>query len=181
MKSLILITILLSTLYSVQAQYGYITLRKHNKPKKTFYVGSYISGEHIFGYHITGQIANIRKDSVFLGNYYIKRVENDKGFVFFDTLRDGITPYAITDFKVVYVNRKSTFFALSAGTMIASGIWFSIMSIVNGTRFGQSPGQIIKEVAIRGGGFIGGGLLFAKLGNDARKIGKKYSLHTVVY
>ena len=181
MRLTILTLLLLSTSCVLLSQNAALFFTDKNKNKQTYFLGSTIKLQHEIGYPIIGHLSGIGKDSIYITNYTIRRLESDKGFVFFDTLHTGTQHYGLNQIKAVTIDRKNLFFKLSAGTARVAAGYFSIMSIVNGIKFKDNQSTIITDVIIRGGLLYGVSVLFKYLGRERYVIGKRYKLKTMLY
>jgi hypothetical protein len=181
MRLVCIILLLLGNLQLLQAQDGFLVMKKKNITRKTWMTGSTITFTLNTGQKVTGLFMQAKKDSFFVRSYQILRYENEKGFVFLDTIYGGRAAIAVDDVvRISVASRKKAALLASEYTAYAAAAWFGVMSIVNSAKF-EDTRAILGEVATRSGGlFLLGRLI--RLGNRTEfKMGRKYKLATVVF
>jgi hypothetical protein len=177
---LFLLLIFFTGNYFAVAQEAFLVFKKKNQTLRTYMRGSYMQLTHRNGSQVNGEVLKIAKDSIYLRNYFVQRLANDKGFVFFDTIYSGITPLHVNNVKSIYVAKRGFSFKASEYTSYAAAGLFSVLAVVNGIKFNDGLSTTYKQVAIRGGSLFLLGRLFHLLGREDFKMGKKYRLVTII-
>jgi hypothetical protein len=182
MKKWLLPVLLLMMAVNCYAQDGLslLVLKKKERTIKTYMPGSRFEAIHRNGSELNGQIRKVSRDTVHLSSFYLQRTGNEKGFIFFDTIYTALPPFPVSDIFSIQVPKNNFAYRASEYTAYLAGVWFTIMSVVNGSKFNQKGGEVLREIGIRGGGFFLLGRIFRWLGRDEFRLGKKYRLVTVL-
>jgi hypothetical protein len=164
------------------AQRGFLLVQKKNKTIESYTTGAPIVLQHKYNYTIQGLLAHIKKDSFSVLNYTIQKKIDPRGFVYFDTLYNGYTFFAISDIKgIPKKDKRKSIIETASGASFLLGTSFTIVSLVNGIKFSDSLEEIGKNVAIKGGGFFALGWVLKKLKPTFYTFGKKYKLHLMQF
>lgn len=165
--------------FSCMAQSDLLVLKKNGKTVRTFYPGSEINFTTEIRYY-EAQITSIRKDSVYLVQYDIKRVPLSNGGVFLDTAgtyRFGVNYKDILSFEK---ERKGFDWAGSGAGLFGGGVILTTAGLITwifakpNTRYYARP-----ELVIAGAAAAAVGYLLMRTGAKTTIIGKKYTLHYI--
>lgn len=160
------------------AQDGFLMLKKkNNRTIKTWSTGSAIQLTHYRAGSLNALLAGTKPDSVILKTYEVQRFESSKGFIFFDTVFTGTYLVGLNEIEQVYApNYKRFAFKTSEYTAyIAAGL-FSVMALVNGSKFNDKFSTSLTQAAVRGGSLFLLGRIFHWLGRSDYRLGKKFRL-----
>src|SRR4051812_28238442 len=104
----VFIFLLLSSACFSQASDFIKVKKRNNRTLKTFFPGSLISCQTVYGNYIGGIINAVRNDSVFIKEYDVRAVPNQWGVASVDTLGSSIVGIHYKDIEtVVFKNRES--------------------------------------------------------------------------
>jgi len=173
---LILMMLLLGT-HTCLAQNDLLLLKKNNRTVKSFYPGTHIAFSTDSRYY-EAQITGIKKDSLFLVQYDIRRVYSPMlGLFVSDTV--AVYPFAINYKEITSLGKEGNKFNWSAsgGALFGGGILLSAVGLGTwiftkpDTRYHASPALVITSAALAGIGY-----LMMKSYNKGMPLGKKYQL-----
>lgn len=176
MKQILTILIILHFSTTVNAQRGFLLIKKNEKTVQTYTTGAFITLEHKFGYRVSGILAHIKKDSFSILNYNIQKKIDYRGFVIFDTVYNGYSYFDKNDIKSIPIKKRRNILQTASAASYLASMSFTILAIVNGVKFSDSLSEIGKNVAIKGGGFFALGLGLSKLTRTEYKMGKKFKI-----
>jgi hypothetical protein len=181
MKKFYILVLLFFPASGLFAQRGFLFVKKNAKTVQTYTTGMPVTLQHKFDYQIQGVLAHIKKDSFSVLQYTIVKKITDKGFVFFDTAYNGFTYYSIDDIKSIPIKKNKSILQTAQGASYLAGFGISVLSLVNGIKFNETGSQILKDVAIKGGGLFALGKVLGLLYKTEFKIGRKFRLVTLPY
>lgn len=157
----------------------FIVLKKYHKTVKSFFAGSNISFATADGYY-DGRITSIRKDSLFINQYDIRRRQTNLGVYVLDTIA---TYRFVFNYKDIIkmgskirngFNWRGTGESLFYGGVLITGVGLGTWVITKpGTEYHASPLVVISGAALAGIGYL---LLSS---NNSISIGKKYQLEYI--
>lgn len=118
----------------------FISVRKPNgRTVKTFISGAPILLETVYGTPVSGWIAAIRNDSIFIKFYVVQRLPTTFGTIMFDTLGSRTVPIHYQDIKRIKVFRKKRFIRSKADKLlIIGGAGYFILNLANGAYLNES-------------------------------------------
>jgi len=182
MKKIILLIILLSgTLLTFSQESDFIVLKKrNNRTIKTFYPGSFISGETYNGFHINGFITAIRNDSLFIRQEETQNVPTEFGSTL-DTIAYtvGIDYREIMRFnyskKYKWGGKRGFAQVALPKIMMVGGIGFIILETVNTIYRKESFNDDGKLLSLGvAAGIAVAGYMWERLQENSNKAGGKY-------
>ncbi|MGN6340820.1 MAG: hypothetical protein ACTHML_07665 [Ginsengibacter sp.] len=162
------------------AQNDLLLLKKNNRTVKSFYPGTHIDFSTDSRYY-EAQITGIKKDSLFLVQYEVRRVYSTMlGLFVLDTV--AVYPFAINYKEITSIGKEGNKFNWSASgaTLFGGGVLLTTAGLLTwvfskpNTRYYASPQLVIGAAALAGIGY-----LLLKTGNKPMKLGKKYTLHYI--
>ena len=180
MRLVYLLTILLLGTQACIAQNDLLLLKKNNRTVKSFYPGTHIdfsTGSRYYEAEITG----IKKDSLFLIQYDIRRVYSPMlGLFVSDTVASY--PFAVNYKEITALGKEGNKFnwSGSGAALFGGGALLTTAGLLTwvfskpDTRYYASPKLVIGAAALTGIGY-----LLLKTGNKPMKLGKKYTLHYI--
>jgi hypothetical protein len=180
MRLILILTMLLLGTYTCSAQNDLLLLKKNNRTLKSFYPGTHINFSTGSRYY-EAQITSIKKDSLFLVQYDIRRVYSPMlGIFVSDTV--AVYPFAINYKEITSLGKDGNKFNWSASgaTLFGGGVLLTTAGLLTwvfskpNTRYYASPQLVIGAAALAGIGY-----LLLKTGNKPTKLGKKYTLHYI--
>lgn len=160
------------------AQDDLLLLKKNNRTVKSFFPGTEINFSTDTRYY-EAQITGIKRDSVFLVQYDIRRAYSPTlGVFLLDTV--ATYPFAVNYKEIIALGKQKKKFDWSAsgGALFGGGILLTTVGLISwifakpNTRYHASPQLVIGAAALAGVGY-----LLLKTGNKPMKLGKKYTLH----
>lgn len=155
--------------------------KKNNRTYTTYFPGSFIACETVFGYHINGWVEAVRNDSIFVKQYSIQMTPTQFGVGRIDTLGSYIVKIHYQDIDVVDIPRKASFGYVKNGSIfIVGGLGYAALNLVNGKYLKES---ITTEHNLRSLGIAlgvaGTGYLLNRLHLSNNRNGKKYRVEYV--
>lgn len=158
----------------------FIVIKKGGKAVKSFMSGNNISFHTPNGTY-SGLINAIRRDSLFLIQFDVRRVPTTIGTYILDTVatyRLGFNYSEIT--RIESHNRKGFDLPSSGGSLLGGGILITAVGLGTwiftkpGTQYYASPALVISSAALAGIGY-----LLVRSNSNKYNIGKKYQLQYV--
>ncbi len=177
MSKLFVLATMFFIILNVNAQRGFLLIKKNNKTVESYSTGAPITFTHYYKYNVQGLLAHIKKDSFSILQYNIQKKMDPRGFVYFDTIYNGYAFFALNDVAILPRRKqKGKLVRMTSGaSFLASGA-ISVLSIVNGIRFKDKSATILKNVIYKGGGLFLLGTGLSKLYPNYYKLGKKFTL-----
>jgi hypothetical protein len=168
---------LLCVVNTANAQRGFLLIKKNNKTVESYSTGLPILFTHHYGYSVQGLLAHIKKDSFSILQYAIQKKMDQMGFVYFDTIYQGFSFFALHDVASIPKRKqKGKLVQMASGaSFLASGA-ITVLSIVNGIKFKDNLPTISKNVATKGGGLFLLGFGLSKLYPSNFVFRKKFRL-----
>jgi hypothetical protein len=159
------------------AQRGFLLIKKHNKTIESYSTGLPILFTHHYGYNVQGLLAHIKKDSFSILQYTIQKKRDPMGFVFFDTIYQGYTFFALTDVaSFPRRKQKGKLVQMASGASYLASMGIVGLNIVNGIKFKDKFTTIAQYVVVRGGGLGALGFGLSKIYPNDYRIRKKFRL-----
>jgi hypothetical protein len=162
------------------AQNDLLILKKNNRTIQSFFPGTEIDFSTNVRYY-EGQIADIKRDSVFLIQNDIRQVYSPNLGVF---VPDTVSQYhfAINYKEIVSLGKshKSFDWNASGAALFGGGVLLTTAGLVTwilakpNTRYYARPQLVIGAAALAGIGYV-----LLKSGNKTMKLGKKFTLHYI--
>ena len=183
MRSFLLFTILLLVASAGFSQASdFVTVRKkNNRTYTTYFPGSFINCETVYGHYIHGIVQAVHSDSIFVKQYDVRMVPTPFGVNAIDTLGSYTFGIYYKDIDVVIVPRKQSFGYIKNGTIfILGGLGYALLNLVNGKYLKESVTSRanIKSLGISFG-VAGMGYLLNRLHLSNNRNGKKYRVEYV--
>lgn len=158
----------------------FIILKKDQHTIKSFFAGSNIGFETNTGYY-SGQVTSIKKDSLFINQYDIRRVPTNLGIYVLDTVATYRLAFNYREIiKVENQTRKGFNGAASGGSLFGGGILITVVGLGTwvftkpGTQYHASPVLVGAGAALAGIGY-----LLLKSNGSNYSIGKRYQLEYI--
>src|SRR5687767_4924589 len=95
------ILLFLCTLASAQVS-DFITVKKKSRSVKSFFPGSRMAIQTVYGNSFKGVVEEVKNDSIFIRQYDIRSVPNDWGVYSVDTIGSLVAPTHYKDIRVVF-------------------------------------------------------------------------------
>jgi hypothetical protein len=184
MKKIILLIIILSgTLLSFSQQSDFIVLKKrNNRTVKTFYTGSFISGQTYNGFNINGFITDIRNDSIFIRQEQTQAVPTEFGSTL-DTIvfTVGIDYREIMRFnytkKYKWGGKRGFVQVAIPKIMMLGGVGFIVLESVNTIYRKESFNESGKLASLGiAAGIAVAGYMWQHIQDKSNKAGGKYKV-----
>jgi hypothetical protein len=184
MKKIILLIIILSgTLLTFSQQSDFIVLKKrNNRTIKTFYPGSFVSGETYNGFRINGFITIIRNDSIYIRQEETQNVPTEFGSTL-DTIvfTVGIDYREIKRFNYTknykWGGKKGFVQIALPKIMMVGGIGFIVLESVNTIYRKESFNESGKLASLGiAAGIAVAGYMWQHLEDISNKAGGKYKV-----
>jgi hypothetical protein len=171
---------LLSNFVSSQSP-NYISVRKKNgQAVKNFYTGSHIILQLKDRSYLAGPILDVRKDSVYVALYDIRRYPTTWGTYVNDTISKTVAALHYKEIWRISIFKRQDFIKRKSGPMLMIGsAGYLTLNILNGAFFDQ-PVTDAKNIGRIGTalGAFGVGFLFSKL---FTRDGFSKKKHQIVY
>jgi len=178
MRQLFLL-LFITTYLQVNAQQGFVILRKHNQTIKTYFPTSYIRFQLSNKQWIEGRIKRIKEDSLFIDQMAIRQVANYFGLPTIDTVRFGLFKIHLNEIYALPKTADGLAF-LTNGTLLQIGSAGYIgLNVING--IGKNEPVFSVENSTRLGiaaGIFALGTLLHRAHKDIYILGKKYQLYS---
>lgn len=155
-----------------------MVLKKKNKPVARFYKGTPMFFYTTESMPVTGVVDRITRDSIFLYQYQIQRVQRADGAVYPDTTGRFPMNFSIGNIGSFPAGKQRGRNLVTDGTllMLAGGAYL-VLNIFNTTREGDPPfGQENLPNVLTAAGVAGIGYLLKKSWPERWYIGSKYKL-----
>jgi hypothetical protein len=171
---------LLSNFVSSQSP-DYISVRKKNgQAVKNFYTGSHIILQLKDRSYLAGPILDVRKDSVYVALYDIRRYPTTWGTYVNDTISKTVAALHYKEIRRISIFKRQDFIKRKSGPMLMIGsAGYLTLNILNGAFFDQpiTDAKNVGRIGIALGAF-GVGFLFSKL---FTRDGFSKKKHQIVY
>jgi len=155
--------------------------KRNNRTLKTFFPGSIISCQTVYGNYIGGVITAIKNDSVFVREFDVRAIPNQWGVARVDTLATYIAGIHYKDIEtVVFKNHDSFGFVTNGSLLMIGGLGYAGLNLVNGKYLKQpvtDPANL-RSLGISLG-VAGTGYLLSHLRKINNKNGKRYIVEYV--
>lgn len=162
-----------------QASDFIVVKKRNNRTLKTYFPGSVIALQTVYGNYLGGIVQAIRHDSVFIKEYDIRVVPNQWGVSSVDTLGSYVVALHYKDIEIVVKKQRQSFVYIRNGDLLMiGGLGYIALNIFNGNYLKQSITDLDnrKSFAIALG-VVGAGYLMNRL--YKYKNGKRYRVEYV--
>jgi hypothetical protein len=160
----------------------FITVKKkNNRTMKSYFPGSPITCQTVYGNYFNGYVEAVRNDSVFIKQYDIRPVPGIYGAVKMDTLTSYINGVHYKDIRAMIFEKRRSFGFLRNGTiLIIGGLGYAGLNVVNGKYLGEPimKGGNLKRLGIAFG-VAGTGFLMKYLNNRSEHNERKYRVEYI--
>lgn len=150
-----------------------ILLKQHKKTVKRYFSGTDIDLTTNTGVYLSAQIVKIKRDSLFLRQFDIRRVPTQLGVFILDTVATYYYQYHYNQVKAIGKTGRRFNLSGSGASLLGGGILISIASgvvfLVDRDKF--SPALLIASASLATVGYV-----MSKTSGKGMMIGKKYSL-----
>lgn len=183
MRKILPITLLLIISVSCFSQVSdFIKVKKrNNRTLKTFFPGSIISCQTVYGNYIGGVVSDVRNDSVFVREFDVRAIPNQWGVTSVDTLGSYVVGIHYKDIETVLFKSHESFGLIKNGNLfMIGGLGYATLNLVNGKYLKQplSDPANLKSLGISLG-VAGVGYLLNRLHKRNNKNGKRYIIEYV--
>jgi hypothetical protein len=155
--------------------------KRNNRTLKTFFPGSLISCQTVYGNFIAGVVNAVRNDSVFVKQFDVRAVPNQWGVASVDTLGSYEVGIYYKDIEtVVFQSHDSFGFIKNGSLLIIGGLGYAALNLVNGKYLKQSitDRENLKSLGISLG-VAGVGYLLNRLHKINNRNGRRYVIEYV--
>ncbi len=155
--------------------------KRNNRTLKTFFPGSIISCQTVYGNAVGGIVHAIRNDSVFVKQFDIRAVPNQWGVSSVDTLGSYVVGIHYKDIETVVFKSHESFGFIKNGTLLTvGGLGYAGLNLVNGKYLKQpiTDRDNLTSLSISLG-VAGVGYLLNRLHKTNNRNGKKYIVEYV--
>jgi hypothetical protein len=157
----------------------FIIIKKYRTTVKSYFPGSPIKFETVYGNYLSGDITAIYHDSLFIKQYQL--VPNNFGINTVDTLGSYIIGIPYKDIRVMIFNKKQAPGFLRYGTIfIIGGLGYAVLNLVNGAYLHEPVGskENLRKLGIALG-VAGGGMLVKYFQVRSERNIKKYKIQYI--
>ena len=176
------ITLMIFSLCCFSQVSDFIKVKKrNNRTLKTFFPGSIISCQTVYGNYINGTITQVKNDSVFVREFSVQAVPNQWGVTSVDTLGSFVVGFHYKDIETVVFKSHESFGFIKDGTLLmVGGIGYATLNLVNGKYLKQplTDNDNLKTLGISLG-VAGIGYLLNRLHKVNNKNGRRYIVEYV--
>jgi hypothetical protein len=177
----IFFTLLFFFLYTIgrAQQADFLVLKKNEYTIKSFFTGSQVNFLTAYA-NYSGQINEIRKDSVFLTEFDIRQMPTNLGVYVLDTVARYHVAFPYKDITAIRNDQKGFNWAASGASLLGGGILLTAIGAGTwiftkpGTRYHAGTSLVIGSAILGGVGY-----LLLKSHGNSYTIGKKYLLQYV--
>jgi len=155
--------------------------KRNNRTLKTFFPGSLISCQTVYGNYIGGIVSAVHNDSVFVKEFDIRSVPNQWGVSSVDTLGSYVVGIHYKDIQTIEFQKHESFgFVKNGSLLMIGGIGYAALNLVNGKYLKQpiTDPENMKSLGISLG-VAGVGFLLNRLNKMNNRNGKKYIVEYV--
>ncbi|MEJ7769070.1 MAG: hypothetical protein WKF89_14730 [Chitinophagaceae bacterium] len=141
MRSFFLLTVFASLAVTGFSQPSdFISVKKrNNRTLRSYFTGSAISCQTVYGNYLGGMVYAIRNDSVFIKEYDVRSGPNMWGVAKTDTLGTYVVGVHYKDIEVVDIKKRQSFGYIRNGTLlIVGGLGYAVLNIINGKYLNES-------------------------------------------
>lgn len=182
MRVFLPIILLLVSSASLAQVSDFVTVKKkNNRTYTTYFPGSYIECETVFGYHVKGYVEAVHNDSLFVKQYNVQMTPTVFGVSRLDTLGSYQVGIYYKDIDVVIIPRKESFGYVKNGSIfIVGGLGYALLNLINGKYLKESitNDRNLRSLGIALG-VAGTGYLLNRLHLSNNRNGKKYRVEYV--
>ncbi len=164
-----------------QASDFIVVKKRNNRTLKTYFPGSTIALQTVYGNYLGGVVQAVRHDSVFIKEYNIRSVPNQWGVSSVDTLGSYVVALHYKDIEIVMMKQRQSFgFIKNGAILMIGGLGYIALNIFNGKYLKQPITDLDnrKSLAIALG-VAGAGFLMNRLHKYNNKNGKRYRVEYV--
>lgn len=141
MRSIFILFILFSisaTSFS-QASDFIVVKKRNNQTLRSYFPGSTISCQTVYGNYIGGVVYDVRNDSIFVKEYDIRTVPNMVGLAKVDTVGSYIIGIHYIDLELFELQNHESFGFIKNGTIfIIGGLGYAALNLINGKYLKES-------------------------------------------
>jgi hypothetical protein len=158
-----------------------LLLKKGEKTVSKYFSGNGIAFSTKDGMPVNGIITRITRDSIFLINYNVRRIQRADGGVVFDTAGRYKLMFSLENIGSFPVYKQKGKNILTDGTLLMlAGAGYLVLNIFNTTRQGDPPfGEENLPTVLWASGAMASGFILKKVWPKKMVIGKKHSLKII--
>jgi len=180
MRSLLFFFMMITACITSYSQASdFLSVRKrNNRTLKTYFPGSAISLQSVYGNFHSGIIENIHHDSVFIRQYDVRAIPNQWGVSQVDTLGSYLIALHYKDIETVSFSKRKPFGFITNGSMLMiGGLGYIGLNLINGKYLKQplSDTENRKSLAIALG-VAGTGFALSRIQKYSNRNGKRYNI-----
>jgi hypothetical protein len=181
MRFFLLICYFVAPAFAIAQVSDFITVKKrNNRTVRSYFPGSPIVCQTVYGNYFNGYVQAVRNDSVFIKQYEIRSIPNQWGVRTVDTVGSYLSGIHYQDIRMmVYEKRRSFGFIRSGTIFIIGGLGYAGLNLINGKYLGEPNGNKdnLRKLGIAFG-VAGGGFLLKYLSNRSQHP-KKYRVEYI--
>lgn len=183
MRSFLVLTVFVSLSVTGFSQPSdFISVKKrNNRTLKSYFTGSAISCQTVYGNYLGGIVNAIRNDSVFIKEYDVRSVPNMWGVAKTDTLGTYVVGIHYKDIEVVNIKKAQSFGYVRDGTLLmVGGLGYAVLNLVNGKYLNESitVPENRKSLGIAVG-VAGAGFLMNRIHNYSNNNKRRYRVEYI--
>jgi hypothetical protein len=168
---LLIIFIAVSTTTFSQASDFIRVKKRNNRILKTYFPGSMIVCQTVFGNYVSGVVTAVRDDSVFIKEYDVRAMPNMWGVASVDTVGSYLVGIPYPDIKMVDLQKKQSWgFVKNGSLLMIGGIGYAVLNVINGKYLKESiTGKENRKSLGTALGVAGAGYLMNRVNKLAKK------------
>ena len=113
--------------------------KRNNRILKTYFPGSMIVCQTVYGNYVSGLVTAVRDDSVFVKEYDIRANPNMWGVSSVDTMASYIAGIPYPDIKMIDLQKKQSWgFVKNGSLLMIGGIGYAVLNVINGKYLNES-------------------------------------------
>jgi hypothetical protein len=155
--------------------------KRNNRTMRSYFPGTPIICQTIYGNYFDGYVTAVRNDSVFIKQYDIRPVPGMYGIARMDTVTSYITGLHYKDIRILNFQRRQSFGLFRNGTiLIIGGLGYAGLNMVNGKYLNEPvlKGGNLRKLGIAAG-VAGAGFILKYLNKRSQHNEKKYRVEYI--
>lgn len=155
--------------------------KRNNRTLRSYFPGSAISCETVYGNHIQGMVYAVKNDSVFIKEYDIRSIPNIWGVAKIDTVGTYVVGIHYKDIEMLEMKKRESFGYIKNGTIfIIGGIGYAALNLINGKYLKESiTGKQNRKSLGIALGVTGAGFVMNRWRRYNNRNGKRYRVEYV--
>jgi hypothetical protein len=164
-----------------QASDFVVVKKRNNRTIRSYFPGSAISCQTVYGNYLNGIVDAVRNDSVFVKQYDIRSVPNMWGVAKIDTLGSYINGIHYKDIELFEMGNRESFGFIKNGTLfMIGGLGYAALNVINGKYLKESiTGSKNRKSLGIALGVAGAGLIMNRIHSYNSRRGRKYRVEYI--